>query len=234
MAIHLYALPQKTPLSFRWDKPPRHSKQINTRQVTQITYSALYKHLGLLLVTVYSHVSTSPHHIFFHQSYGNAIRTILTLDQFTYILPQAVYCITIPRYYFKRNHFHFLLNFQYCNWRDRLQSGIPSSDVGQSDIPPQTSSGEEWQFHMSTIRAHIGTLTGRSTPPLHQVADQLAWKSAHIGFWICWLQCTMLELCVTSTFWVTMVFLDFWWEGLGIGFWNMIVWVEWDARRTAA
>ena len=49
-----------------------------------------------------------------------------------------------------------------------------------------------------------------------------AWKFAHMGFWVCWLQCTMLELCVTSTFWVMMVFLDFWQEGLGIGFWNMV------------
>ena len=34
-----------------------------------------------------------------------------------------------------------------------------------------------------------------------------AWKSAHVGFWVCQSQCTMLELCVTSTFWVMMVFL---------------------------
>ena len=47
-------------------------------------------------------------------------------------------------------------------------------------------------------------------------------KSAYTGFWVCQLQCTMLELCVTSTFWVTMVFLDFWQEGLCIGFWNMV------------
>ena len=49
-----------------------------------------------------------------------------------------------------------------------------------------------------------------------------AWKSAHRGFWVYQSQCTMLELCVTSTFWVMMVFLDFWQEGLGIGFWNMV------------
>ena len=36
-----------------------------------------------------------------------------------------------------------------------------------------------------------------------------ACKSAHIGFWVCWSQCTMSELCVTSTFWVIMVFLHF-------------------------
>ena len=36
-----------------------------------------------------------------------------------------------------------------------------------------------------------------------------ACKCAHIGFWVCQLQCTMLELCVTSTFWVIMVFLHF-------------------------
>ena len=86
-------------------QPPRHIKQINTSQVTQMTYSALYKHLGLLGVTVYSCVSTSPHQIFFYQMYGNAIRTILTVDQFTHILPQAVYCITTPRYYFQGTTF---------------------------------------------------------------------------------------------------------------------------------
>ena len=49
-----------------------------------------------------------------------------------------------------------------------------------------------------------------------------AWKSAHIGFWICQLQCSMLELCVTSTFWVMRVSLNFWQKGLGIGLWNMV------------
>ena len=39
--------------------------------------------------------------------------------------------------------------------------------------------------------------------------DQKAWKSAHTGFWVYWLQCTTLELCVTSTFWVMMVYCDF-------------------------
>ena len=32
-----------------------------------------------------------------------------------------------------------------------------------------------------------------------------AWKSAHIGFLVCQLQCTMLELCVRSTF------VELWW-----------------------
>ena len=49
-----------------------------------------------------------------------------------------------------------------------------------------------------------------------------ACKSAHIGFWVCQLQCTMLQLCVTSTFWVIMVFLHLLWEGQDIGFWNMV------------
>ena len=39
-----------------------------------------------------------------------------------------------------------------------------------------------------------------------------AWKSSHIGFWVCWLQFSMLELCVTSTFWVMMVFLNSLWQ----------------------
>ena len=33
------------------------------------------------------------------------------------------------------------------------------------------------------------------------------WNFAHIGFWVCQLQCTMLELCVTSTFQVVMALI---------------------------
>ena len=144
--------------------------------------------------------------------YGNAIRTVSTVDQFTHILPQAVYCITTPRYYFQGTTF---ISYWICK-------------------TVEASSGQECQFYISTVRAHIGTSTGRSTlPPLHQMADQLTWKSAHIGFWVCWLQCTMLELCVKIVF-------EWWWFFLiltgrfrhrvlkhGVG-------VEWDARRTAA
>ena len=60
-----------------------------------------------------------------------------------------------------------------------------------------------------------------------------AWKSAHISFWICQAQCTMLELCVTSTIWVMMVSLYF-----DRKFRHRVlkhgVGVEWDPRRTAA
>ena len=49
-----------------------------------------------------------------------------------------------------------------------------------------------------------------------------AWKSPHLGFWVCQSQCTMLELCVTGTFWVMTMFLYFWQAGLDIGFWNMV------------
>ena len=126
-------------------QPTRHIKQMNTRQVTQITYAAIYKHLGLLSVTLYSCVSTSPHHIFFHQMYANARRTILTLDQFTHILPQAVYCITTARYYFQGTTF-------ISYW------------IFNTAITPQASSGQEWQFHIATVRAHIGTSTGRCPP----------------------------------------------------------------------
>ena len=41
-------------------------------------------------------------------------------------------------------------------------------------------------------------------------------------FFVCQSQCTISELCVTSTFSVMKVFLNFWQEGLGIGFWNMV------------
>ena len=34
-----------------------------------------------------------------------------------------------------------------------------------ADLPPvEASSGQEWHFHISTVRAHIGRSTGRSTP----------------------------------------------------------------------
>ena len=33
----------------------------------------------------------------------------------------------------------------------------------------QTSSGQEWQFHISTVRAHIGRLTGRSKPQVRHL-----------------------------------------------------------------
>ena len=62
---------------------------------------------------------------------------------------------------------------------------------------------------------------------------QKACKSAHVGFWVCQLQCTMLELCVTSTFWVIMVFLHF----TGRSRYRVLkhgVGVKWDPRRTAA
>ena len=42
-----------------------------------------------------------------------------------------------------------------------------------------------------------------------------AWKSAHVGFWVCQLQCTTLETFVWQVlFWLMMVFLYFWQEGL--------------------
>ena len=53
---------------------------------------------------------------------------------------------------------------------------------------------------------------------------QKAWKSAQTGFSVFKSQYTISELCVTSTFSVMKVFLNFWQEGLGIGFWNMVYW----------
>ena len=186
---------------------PGHSKPINTRQVIQITNSALYKHLALLSATVYSCVSTSPHHIFFHQMYGNTVRTISTLDQFTHILPQAVNCITTPRYYFQGITFisYWIVNTT-IEEADYSQAYLPQMWGSQTYPPKRHQVVKNGNFTFSTVRVHIGTSTGRSTLPLHQVADQLAWKSAHVAFWVCQSQCTMLELSVTSTLWVTMVF----------------------------
>ena len=63
---------------------------IKTRQVTQMSYAALYKHVALFAVTIYKYVHTSPNHIFLHQIYKNAMRTISTPDQFTHILPSTI------------------------------------------------------------------------------------------------------------------------------------------------
>ena len=61
-----------------------------------------------------------------------------------------------------------------------------------------------------------------------------AQKSAHMGFWVCWSQWTMLDLCVTSTFWVMMVFS---WFVTGRCRYRVLkhgVGVQWDPRSTAA
>ena len=58
--------------------------------------------------------------------------------------------------------------------------------------PPLASSGQEWQFHISTVRAHIGRWsgrsTGRSTPLVLASSGQEWWfhtstVRAHIGRW---------------------------------------------------
>ena len=41
-----------------------------------------------------------------------------------------------------------------------------------ADLPPvEASSGQEWQFEISTVRAHIGRSTGRS-PPIETSSGQ--------------------------------------------------------------
>ena len=56
-----------------------------------------------------------------------------------------------------------------------------------ADIPPlEPSSGPEWQFHISTVRAHIATSPGRSMP-LVEASSSQEWQyeisivRAHIG-----------------------------------------------------
>ena len=57
-----------------------------------------------------------------------------------------------------------------------------------ADLPPTivTSSGEEWQFHISTVRAHNGRSSGRSMPAVVASSGE-EWKfhistvRAHIG-----------------------------------------------------
>ena len=60
------------------------------------------------------------------------------------------------------------------------------SQGGRSTPPVVASSGQEWQFHISTVRAHIGRSTGRSTPPIVASSGQ-EWQfhittvKGHIG-----------------------------------------------------
>ena len=61
-----------------------------------------------------------------------------------------------------------------------------------------------------------------------------AWKSAYIGFWVCQLQCTMLELCVRSTL---LSYDDFSWFLTGRFMYRVLkhcVGVELDQGRIAA
>ena len=70
------------------------------RQVTQMSSAALYIPLAILSGTFCSFVSTWPNHIFLHQMYRNAIRTVFSPGQFTHILPPSIWYITTPRCYF--------------------------------------------------------------------------------------------------------------------------------------
>ena len=62
----------------------------NARQVTQMSSTAHYIPLTLLLGTICSFVSTSPNHIFLHDMKRNVIQTIFPLDQFIHILPPSI------------------------------------------------------------------------------------------------------------------------------------------------
>ena len=45
--------------------------------------------------------------------------------------------------------------------------------TGRSTFPVESSSGQDWQFHISTVRAaHIGRSTGRSMSPLRSSSGQ--------------------------------------------------------------
>ena len=40
----------------------------------------------------------------------------------------------------------------------------------------ETSSSQEWQFHISTVRAHIGSSTDRSIPPPVEESSGQEWQ----------------------------------------------------------
>ena len=47
-----------------------------------------------------------------------------------------------------------------------------SRPTGRSTTPVEASSGQEWQYKISTVRAHPGRSTGRSTTPVEASSGQ--------------------------------------------------------------
>ena len=99
-----------------------------------------------------------------------------------------------------------------------------------------------WCMFPSQNQQNVKSLAVCLTPPDKNEKNYLyrekvfrkAQKSAHMGFWVCWSQWTMLDLCVTSTFWVVMVFS---WFVTGRCRYKVLkhgVGIQWDPRSTAA
>ena len=101
-----------------------------------------------------------------------------------------------------------------------------------ADLPPiLASSGQEWQFYISTVRVHIGRSTGRSTPPLLASHGQ-EWKfyisavRVHIGRANC--RCTPHTqfsaihhgMSITGCIWQSLWILQ---EKVGICFYFWII-----------
>ena len=62
--------------------------------------------------------------------------------------------------------------------------------IGRSTPLVVASSGQEWQYDISTVRAHTGRSTGRSNPPPVVASSGQQWQfhihtvRAHIGRYI--------------------------------------------------
>ena len=54
---------------------------------------------------------------------------------------------------------------KYGNMKFLLLELILTDQLADLLPPVVASSGPEWQFHISTVKAHIGRSTGRSTSP---------------------------------------------------------------------
>ena len=176
----------------------RHPLHNYTMLLTQITYAVLYKHSALLLH--YLHLCIIPPNVckcykdYFHS------RPI-------YSYPATCSVLWWPRAVLHKVIFTLWRGIWWS--RAVLHKVIMTLGytVGHTDIQAFLNSPEKKWKNINFNREKV---------------FEKAWISAHIGLWVCWLQCTMLEFCVTSTFWVIMVFLDFLQEGLDIGFWNMV------------
>ena len=124
-------------------------------------------------------------------------------------------------------HFHgFELHFLLCvSWNCDFSWTAYHKDLQQvpldlACLKPQIQATQAISMHFSQSKSTKCEISGcflsspwqktdKNINLLREKVFSKACKSAHIGLWVCQLQCPMLELCVTSTFWVIMVFLHF-------------------------
>ena len=180
-----------SPLSqIRQTPHPPQIQQVNyTMLLTQITYTVLYKHSALL-----------SHCLCFHIIPPNVC---ICYKDYFHLRPIYSYTSTCSLLWWPRAVLHkVILTLWRGIWWSRavLHKVIMTLGFTLSHTDIQAFLNSPWQKNEKNINLH------------REKVFRKACKSAHRGFWVYWLQCTMLELCVTSIFWVIMVFFIFYWK----------------------